>query len=104
MRRILTDARRARWSNANGDPYKTHTRLRLLKSELVFHHLEEDDTFCLAWWVRTVLEDKPRNVDLLLDATDGTLLSLEDDTFERKRRTTRTNERTEEDASRGDDR
>ena len=84
MLRILTDARRARQSDANGDPYEPHTQLRLLKSELVLHHLKEDDTFCLAWWVRTVLEDKLRDVDLLLGATHGTLLSLEDNTFERK--------------------
>ena len=58
--------------------------LRLLKSELILHHLEEDDIFRLTWWVRTVPEDKPRDADLLLNATDGTLLSLEDDTFKRK--------------------
>ena len=103
MQRILTDAQQPRRSNANGDPYEPHTQLRLFKSKLVLHHLEEDNTFFLAWWVRTVPEDKPRGVNLLLIATNGTLLSLEDDTSKRKQRTTRLNKQTEEDASQGDD-
>ena len=98
MRRILTDVQRARRSDTNGDLYEPHTRLPLLKFELVLRHLEADNTFRLTWWVRTVPEDEPRDVDLLLDATDGTLLSLEDNTFNQKRRMTRTNKRTEEDA------